>query len=247
MQDLLSDLADFSRLQGTLEIQSQTTMHGNSHAAWVRSLVGEGRFAVRESVITGIDIEKNLRNLSRTLLSRPIKDEQTQLTEMAGSWKIVHGIVQNDDLYVESPTISASGSGAINIITQTLDYRANVRSPMLATKHSISLADRGIAVPIRISGRWDDISVRPDFSAMNPQLLRLLGDNPEKTRKAITEGITNVVRGTQETIQEELDAALEQFLPNLEKRSAKNKETATEASESSAPAPLQLLKKLRGN
>ncbi len=146
---LLSDLAGQDRLSGTGQVAFKFLGVGNSLAAIMRSLSGQGAVRLAQGEVRGIDLAGMLQTLD---LSRFGSGSSTVFDDITASFTIAGGVARNDDLRLTAPLLTASGAGTVAIGAQTLDYR-------LTATALAGAAGAGIAVPLHVTGPWAD----PDF------------------------------------------------------------------------------------
>lgn len=148
---LLSDLADLTRFTGTGNARLSFLGLGDSVDQIMRSLKGDGTIALGRGSIEGIDLDQLLGSFD-------VKGGTTVFDSVNASYTIAGGILRNDDLLMLLPNFNTTGSGQIDLGAQTLDYTVVPKALRVN-------GDRGLAVPVRISGPWSDPSVKPDLSA----------------------------------------------------------------------------------
>ncbi|WP_370402321.1 AsmA family protein [Sulfitobacter sp. JB4-11] len=148
---LLSDLADLTRFTGTGNARLSFLGVGDNVDQIMRSLKGDGTIALGRGSIEGIDLDQLLGSFD-------VKGGTTVFDSVNASYTIAGGILRNDDLLMLLPNFNTTGSGQINLGAQTLDYTVVPKALRVN-------GDRGLAVPVRISGPWSDPSVKPDLSA----------------------------------------------------------------------------------
>lgn len=148
---LLSDLADLTRFTGTGDARLSFLGVGNTVDQIMRSLKGDGAITLGRGSIEGIDLDQLLGSFD-------VKGGTTVFDSVNASYTIAGGILRNDDLLMLLPNFNTTGSGQINLGAQTLDYTVVPKALRVN-------GDRGLAVPVRISGPWAGPSVKPDLSA----------------------------------------------------------------------------------
>ncbi|MBI2311810.1 MAG: AsmA family protein [Betaproteobacteria bacterium] len=172
---LLRDLADQDRLEGKGSVSVDVTAQGATVSAMKKALNGTAALSLADGAIKGIDIASAIRGAKAKLgLAKgeqavtPGKAEQTDFTELKGSFVIRNGVARNEDLSMKSPLLRVGGAGDINIGAETLDYL--LKATVVATtagQGGRELADlKGVTVPVKISGAWAAPSYRLDFGAM---------------------------------------------------------------------------------
>lgn len=144
---LLADTSGFQGLSGTLEGRLAFLGIGNTTAAIMNSLSGEGSFAVTEGGLSGLDLAGATRRLA------PLRREAgTPFTRAAGSFALRDGMLHNDDFVMAAATLAATGGGTIGIGPQTWNYR------LLPDPREVGLGR--LRVPVVITGTWSAPEVR---------------------------------------------------------------------------------------
>jgi AsmA protein len=155
----LKDALQFDKFTGTANLGAKVTAQGLDADRIMQTLNGTASFSVQKGAVKGMDLKKMIDaiktaerdNLSQKLTElKPQPGDETPFTQLGGSARITNGVVQNDDLKVQSPDlVNVSGKGSVNLPQQTLDYRVTVGSYPI-------IIDRTFAKP----------RFRPDWSAI---------------------------------------------------------------------------------
>ncbi|KEO54946.1 AsmA family protein [Thioclava pacifica] len=171
MQPLLSDLADYTRLDAKADLAVKLLASGNSQAALARSLSGSGTVALGKGALQGLDLVGMLRTLDMNYVGEGAKTIFDQIT---ASFTIANGVLSNDDLAFKAPLLSAAGKGRVDIGAQTLDYTV--------TPTALSKADGtgGVKVPLTIKGPWSKPKFGLDVGAIS-------GDKVDAAKKDLKE------------------------------------------------------------
>ena len=166
----LSDAMDMTRLEGTANANLEVTGRGASQRAIVSSLDGSGKVQFTNGAIRGIDLASMVRNVTSTLTGAANSQQKTDFSEMGGTFTIKNGILTNNDMTMQSPLLRVSGKGTVDLPKQRVDYR--VEPTMVASLQGQGGKSDlgGITVPVLIQGPWDNLSYRPDLSAMVPNI-----------------------------------------------------------------------------
>lgn len=151
MQPLLIDMADLNRFSGKGDADLSFLGTGQSVDAIIRSLSGNGAVNVGRGAIEGIDLDKLLGSFD-------VEGGTTVFDSLTANFVINSGVLRNDDLLMLLPNFNATGSGQVNLGAQTLDYTVVPKALRIN-------GERGLAVPVRISGPWADPSIKPDLGA----------------------------------------------------------------------------------
>jgi AsmA protein len=151
MNPMLSDLAGLTRFSGQGDAEVSFLGVGQNVDAIMRSLSGKGAVKVGRGTIEGIDLDALLGSFD-------VKGGTTVFDSLGAKFTMDGGVLRNDDLLLLLPNFNATGAGQVNLGAQTLDYTVTPKALRVN-------GDRGLAVPVRISGPWADPSIRPDLKA----------------------------------------------------------------------------------
>jgi len=184
-------------ITGKLRLNANLTTQGSSKDTLIRKLNGKGRFNLVSGKIKVLDAGQIL-SLATAIVNKQPRPKTSSLQEttfdkITGSFFIKNGVIQNTRLGLYSTTISATGSGLINLNINTIDYLLKIKGVKSITtnnnKESIKLYDW--FVPVRIVGPLEKLSVRPDYQSISKQVIKhqvkkkLLKKLDEKTRKSV--------------------------------------------------------------
>lgn len=170
---LLTDAAGFSRLEGKSVINFDVTASGRSQRAMVSALNGKGAVKFTNGSIKGINIAGLVRNVlsAATTGWQSGGAQDTDFSELGGTFTIANGILSNNDLKMLSPLVRIAGSGTVNMPDKTLKYRIEPKLAATLEGQGGNADVKGIEVPIIVEGPWASPRFRPDLQSMlsNPQ------------------------------------------------------------------------------
>lgn len=146
---LFAELLDFDRLVALGDMEIAVRAAGSSMDAMMNAMNGEGSFRFGAGELLGLDLVGMLRNLDPSYVGA---GKATIFDEITGTFRIVDGVVINQNLKLLAPFLTATGSGRVALGRQTLDYRI---VPKL-----LSGEGEGLSVPIVVTGSW----AAPKFS-----------------------------------------------------------------------------------
>ena len=200
----LQAAAGFERLTGTGGISLDLQAAGASQAAIMQSLSGNGSFGFNDGAIVGINLAETIRNVNSFFgaQSSPADAEtseedaeqveagaqtQTDFSSLSGTFSITGGRADNSDFSMLSPLLRVGGTGYVDLPSQTLDYRMRPRLVASIEGQGGSSNLRGVEIPVRIRGGFNDVSIGVDTSAVGQSLLsgalsNALGGNSNATR-----------------------------------------------------------------
>ncbi|MEZ5774811.1 MAG: AsmA family protein [Hyphomicrobiaceae bacterium] len=194
---LLSDAADFERIDGRADLSFGFTGQGRNQRDIVRTLTGQGRFAFNDGAVVGINVAKIVRGIGRGQLSgwQSGADERTDFSELSGTFTITAGTVTNTDLKLVSPLLRVAGSGTADMPARTLDYTIEPKLVASLEGQGTTGGEKGIVIPVRITGSWDEPRFAPDLAGVikDPKaalgVLQEIGKGASKKKGAVAEAL----------------------------------------------------------
>jgi len=156
---MLKDALQFDKFAGTANLSAKVTAQGLDANRIKQTLNGTAAFAVQNGAIKGIDLKKMIdtieaakRDKSYQKLAElsPQSGDETRFSQLGGTAQIKNGVVQNNDLKIQSPNLlNISGKGSADLPRETLDYTVTVGS-----------------YPIVIDGPFSKPRFKPDWNAI---------------------------------------------------------------------------------
>lgn len=160
---LLADLQRYKNFSGTGDVTLKVSATGTETAAVTKSLEGWAAIALRDGRIEGADFLKLItqaREKAAQVRGRPAAAEpaqgRTPFAGLSASATIEEGVAHNTDLVLDSPSVHATGSGAIDLGRERIDYVLRASSPQAGD----------VAIPIAIIGPFAAPSYRVQAGAM---------------------------------------------------------------------------------
>ncbi|MDO8705564.1 MAG: AsmA family protein [Sulfuricaulis sp.] len=156
---MLKDALQFDKFSGTANLSAKLTAQGLDANQIKETLNGTASFAVQNGSIKGVDVKKmtdtlkaaQRDNLLQKLTElKPQTSDETRFTQLGGTAQITNGLVQNNDLKIQSPDLlNVTGKGSADLPKETLNYR-------------VASGDYGIIV----SGPFSQLKYKADLSAV---------------------------------------------------------------------------------
>ncbi len=174
---VLRSFGTTDRLSGTATLAAQGTARGRSQQELVASLDGHGEFRVADGAIHGINVPATLRRV-RTLGFEASAGEaqRTDFAEMAGSFEIKDGVVDNRDFKLLAPLLRLTGEGLVALPPQTVDYQ--IEAKLVASLEGQSGRDAlaGLPIPVNIAGPW----TQPRYGVDWQNVFQAMAQDPER-------------------------------------------------------------------
>jgi AsmA protein len=161
----LRDAMDLDRVEGTANATVNVTTRGRSQREMISALNGDGKVAFLNGAIKGVNIAAMVRNIGSAFMdSAAGKAQQTDFSEMGGTFQIRNGILSNNDLALLSPLMRVTGQGTVNLPQRRIDYRLEPKAVASLKGQGGKTDASGVAVPVIVKGPWHDISYTPDLA-----------------------------------------------------------------------------------
>ena len=195
-QPLFTDLAGWDRLISTGDFEIEFLGVGNSIAAIMSSLKGQGAVELGKGELLGLDIAGMLQTLDPNHVG---EGQKTIFDGLAGTFTIAEGVLSNSDLKLVAPYLTASGSGEVGLGARTLDYR--LRPTALASEDGTG----GVMVPLLITGPWAKPKFRLDLESIAREKM-------ETEAKAVEERVKAEAKAAEAAAKAELEQRLKDEL-----------------------------------
>lgn len=158
------------RFTGRLDATAVGRASGVKMGDLTRSLDGNFSFGLTEGTLEGIDLWGRINQAYATYKGEtppPIaQPERTPISRLTASATANDGVFTNDDLVARLPFLNVTGAGVVDLPGSAVDYRVNAAIlGDAAIEGEAAEALASTPVPLRISGSFDDLSVKPDISA----------------------------------------------------------------------------------
>lgn len=196
---LTKDAANLDMLEGKGNIGVNLTAQGNTVGAMKKALNGNFSLNVSDGALKGIDIDKKVL-AAQALLSSGISaavdmqatnpDEKTTFKEFKATFKVTNGVAHNDDLSLRSEQVWVTGSGDIDIGTDSIAYLAK------AAIARTSDGKGGITVPVHVSGTFTDLRYKLDYGAMVKEAVKQKADaKKEELKNQLQDQLKSKLKG----------------------------------------------------
>ncbi|RKQ68129.1 AsmA family protein [Oceanibaculum indicum] len=127
------------RVRGLLDFDMQVNGRGQSEAAMVSSLAGNGRFAVREGVAEGFDLQSISDRLEElndaaaflTLARAAFAGGETPFERLDGSFTITDGVARTEDTQL----VASAGEGKVTGIADLPRQQVDATAAFTLTRH----------------------------------------------------------------------------------------------------------------
>lgn len=200
LKTLLNDAMGSDRFSGALDAQVGFLGVGQSVDKIMKSLKGDGAVKAGPGRISGIDLDKLVRQGGGA-------GGTTVFDQLTGTFTMANGVLRNDDLVMGLPNVTATGEGKIDLGNRSINYQV--------TPTSLTARDgRGLAIPVDIQGPWADPKISADLKkAIDMNLAEEKKELENKVRDKVNDKLqeelgVRVEEG--ETLQESLEDKLKE-------------------------------------
>jgi len=171
---LLKDLMDDDMVSGKGSINAKLTTMGHTPEEMTKALNGTLGINFKNGQLKDFNLAQMVREAKAKIKKQPPppKDQSkgTDFTELSGTFKIVNGVVHNNDLATKAPFIRINGAGTANLVSEHVDY--TVKAAIVKTEQGEGGAAldelKGLTIPVRVTGSF----AQPKFDLQYDEILK---------------------------------------------------------------------------
>ncbi|MEM6538879.1 MAG: AsmA family protein [Pseudomonadota bacterium] len=175
-QPMSRDLLNLDRLLGVGSFRIEFAAAGDSQAAIMRSLDGEGGFDLSDGALKGLNLAKlatgvkslfdggGLEPASLASLVSGVRSdtEETEFTEFITAFTMDDGLMSIPSISLAGPLIRMTGNGQISLPEQTLALRLSPSIPA----GTAGAGGTGFTAPLKVGGTFSEPSFSIDAEAL---------------------------------------------------------------------------------
>ncbi|MFP4475346.1 MAG: AsmA family protein [Desulfatibacillaceae bacterium] len=178
---LLLDLVGKETLTGEGGLNMDLTTRGLDAKQMLKALDGNASLSLANGTVRGINIAKIIRNATALLKGQQLAADEPDTTDFVGlsaGLNIKDGVLQNNDLSLESPILNVRGEGMVDLVGKKVDYLLNTSvvgdlSRKVDMVKGVDLSN--VTVPIKVSGSLTDLNYLVDPKTLVKELARKQG------------------------------------------------------------------------
>lgn len=173
---LLKDLIGDDKIRGKASIRAKLNSRlgkgGLEIMAAKRSLNGNLNFTFENGAVKGFNLAQYERELRARLKKQPAAKNnaplETDFARISGSAKISNGILDNRDLRAALPHARVKGQGKVNLVSEQLDYRLDVKFTSAATGQGGKTWEQinKVPLPVYIKGPFTQPQIEVDYQSV---------------------------------------------------------------------------------
>lgn len=173
-EPLLTDAAGFDKLIGKGQLAWDLSTQGISQREFIKQLNGHLDISFIDGAVKGVNlaaIAKSASNIMQGNLSAVSLDsdfsnaDKTDFAALTGKFTLTNGVATTDNLSLNNPFIRISGTGDINLPETKVNLQIKSKVVASTQGQASEATDSGIVIPIKITGPFHDIKIRPDVSS----------------------------------------------------------------------------------
>jgi uncharacterized protein involved in outer membrane biogenesis len=155
---LLTDMLDAAMVSGIGSVQLDVRSAGADTLALRHGLTGTGSINLEDGILQGVDVASVLNQLETMLRSRSAgqfnRGEQTAFDSFTANLQIDNGVINSNDLMIQSPGFQVIGNGTLlNLHNDSINYNLLTSvTAGTATRNDQEFDVGGYDVPIACSG-----------------------------------------------------------------------------------------------
>jgi uncharacterized protein involved in outer membrane biogenesis len=195
-------LAGMEKLEGTIAASWTLRASGRSQRALIQDIDGQARMRVTNGSLVGVNLAAMVRSAGTLGLDSGARQAQrTDFSDLSASFAIDNGVATTQDMSMASPLLRVQGRGTVNLPQRTVDMRLDTR--LVATLQGQGGREaRGVTIPVAVTGPFDNLSYRPDFTGVSQQELQELTRNPGELLRNPGEALRGLLPGGQQQQQQ---------------------------------------------
>jgi AsmA protein len=156
---LLSDVAGFGNLEGTMHANIDVNATGASEQAVISTVAGGMEFQLSNGAVRGIDMAKLMRNLTADIVSRWQQNaaDKAELGDVNARVRFSNGIAHIDKFEMAGPIVHVTATGNVDLLAKSLQLKVD---PWFIA------GTIGLGVPIMVQGSWSEPRIYPDVAGI---------------------------------------------------------------------------------
>jgi AsmA protein len=172
---LTEKMMDKVAVTGMTDANLSLSSSGKSLQAWMQQLSGGGNLTIGQGKIEGYSLPKLFRKVIGLATPQTAQSniaEQTNFSQIRTAFSIDKGVMRLREGGLEGDRLRAGAGGTVSLAQQSLNLTL---TPELIPQIEVTEANQqvaGLMVPVNVTGSFDNISVRPDYSKTLGNLLK---------------------------------------------------------------------------
>ncbi len=214
IKDLLQEFSDSEKLKGTTDITADLISTTHENTSFLAALNGKINILLKNGSFQGVDIIYQLSRAHAFIKHLPAPSDhnskQTKFDSLAANATVTDGVINTDDLVLNSEYLKVHGKGSTNLVTKELHYRINaLAQPKLASDNNqFGKEITTYQVPIKISGKISKPSFNIDFVELAKNFYS------KQIQKQIVKQIDTHVLHVKDNLKEQVQNKIKELSPS---------------------------------
>ena len=165
---LLSSLANFREIDGTMQGKMDLRATGASQRAVVSSLGGTMDLQFRDGQILDVDIADMVHTLTHSTLAgwQENKSAKTDIQVLSALFNVNAGRAKTDNLKLIGPAVRIDGKGTADLPAKQLNFTLDTKLVLKVSGKDGGANPVSFGVPVIVEGKWDSPQIYPDMSGI---------------------------------------------------------------------------------
>jgi AsmA protein len=171
---------------GLLDAKGSLSTEGQNQPQRLSHLNGQVFAVITQGSWTHLNVT-NILSFLNAASNRQIVSDGNEFSSASGTFNIHNGITNNPDLKFTSALLTAKGSGSLDLIAHTLNYKI-VLHPNAALLQQINALSQWIEqdIPLTVKGSWTNPKIKVQHGALlKKKVEEQLGDTLNTVRHLI--------------------------------------------------------------
>ncbi len=165
-EKFLAKLVGVDWLTGATNVKAALSASGQNQQELMSSLQGTFNIAVSQGNIRGVDVLDSINSLGSAALAGWGGGDAklTAFDSASASFAISDGIATTEDISIETPQLSVTGKGDVDMLRRAVDL-----------KFSPQVSDAELPVHVAVKGPWGNPKINPDVAGVDVKKIEKKG------------------------------------------------------------------------
>jgi AsmA protein len=165
---LLSDVAQFSQIDGRMEANIDLRARGASQRAVMSSFAGTIAVTFQDGALRNFNVAQTVRDLGVGAIAgwQDSKTGGTEFTEINALFRVDAGRATTTNLRMLGPLVRVSGAGTADLGAKTLQFRLEPKLVLTLQGQGGAADPVGLGVPVVVQGTWGKPEIYPDIAGV---------------------------------------------------------------------------------
>ena len=218
---LVKDFMSDDYVSGIANVQTSLKTHGTRVSELKQNLNGTLGFDFANGIVKYLDLADILvADYAKYLRKALPKDDPGKTTAfriLKGTATITNGVVNNNDLYLQSARFEVFGEGAVDVVKETIDYTANtqIHNPTnQMTEYGLHKL-QGTGIPVHVRGTFTEPTYGVDWEGTLRQAAKR---SLKREQEKLKEEAKQILKEQEQKLKDKADQEKQEELQKLEEK-----------------------------